>query len=110
VPGVWYPKHLGFLGAAAPAVPGLRNATFAGPADAVFTAGIGDPPAAEAAPLLRALRAVILDRLGIEDADRALPGVRIEWPGETAAQDPAGRGPAADAAGTITAGACVVST
>ncbi|MFV0411476.1 MAG: hypothetical protein ACK5LJ_17790 [Paracoccus sp. (in: a-proteobacteria)] len=32
VPGTWYPKHVGFLGAAAPAVPGLKNAHFAGAA------------------------------------------------------------------------------
>ncbi|MDO5622308.1 MAG: hypothetical protein Q4G24_12650 [Paracoccus sp. (in: a-proteobacteria)] len=29
VPGVWYPKHIGFLGGAAPAVPGLKNVSFA---------------------------------------------------------------------------------
>lgn len=29
VPGTWYPKHIGFLGGAAPAVSGLRNVQFA---------------------------------------------------------------------------------
>lgn len=29
VPGAWYPKHIGFLGGAAPAVTGLRNVQFA---------------------------------------------------------------------------------
>lgn len=42
VPGTCYPKHLGFLGAAAPAVSGLKNARFSAPADAVFTAAFGE--------------------------------------------------------------------
>lgn len=29
VPGTWYPKHIGFLGGAAPAVTGLKNVQFA---------------------------------------------------------------------------------
>ena len=82
VPGTWYPKHLGFLGAAAPAVPGLKNASFAGPADAVFTASFGDPAAEETAGILCALREFFIDRFGLEDADRALPSWRIEWLGQ----------------------------
>ncbi len=31
VPGTWYPKHIGFLGGAAPAVTGLKNVQFSGP-------------------------------------------------------------------------------
>lgn len=91
VPGVWYPKHLGFLGAAPPAVPGLRNAAFAGDAGAIFTATFGDPAAEETAGILRALREFFIDRFGLEDADRALPGWRIEWLGEM------GKAPAAPA-------------
>ncbi|WP_275783555.1 hypothetical protein [Pararhizobium gei] len=34
-PGTWYPKHIGFLGGAAPAVSGLRNVEFAADDDAV---------------------------------------------------------------------------
>lgn len=82
VPGVWYPKHVGFLGATPPAVPGLKNASFAGDAGAVFMAAFADPAAEETASILRMLREFFIDRFGLEDADRALPGWRIEWLGE----------------------------
>jgi hypothetical protein len=36
-PGVWYLRHVGFLGAAAPAIPGLKAASFAGDAQGVVT-------------------------------------------------------------------------
>lgn len=78
VPGTWYPKHVGFLGAAAPAVPGLKNAAFAGKADTVFTAEFGRG-FEETASLMRALRDFFIDRFGLEDADRVLPSYRIEW-------------------------------
>ncbi|MCO1337163.1 hypothetical protein MO867_22855, partial [Microbulbifer sp. OS29] len=37
VPGVWYLRHVGFLGAAAPAVKGLKEASFAGDGEDIFT-------------------------------------------------------------------------
>ena len=79
VPGTWYPKHVGFLGAAAPAVPGLKNAHFAGEAGVVFTAQFGGQGIDEAASLFRKLREFIIDSFGIEDADKALPSWQIEW-------------------------------
>lgn len=49
VPGTWYPKHIGFLGGAAPAVAGLRNVQFGSEKGIVtFTAdfsGAAFPPA-----------------------------------------------------------------
>lgn len=36
VPGVWYPRHIGFLGAVPPAVPGLKQPSFADAGDADF--------------------------------------------------------------------------
>lgn len=77
VPGTWYPKHVGFLGAAAPAVSGLKNAAFAGAAGATFTAGFG--AVSETASILRALRDLFIGQFGLEDADRALPPWKIEW-------------------------------
>ncbi len=83
VPGTWYPKHLGFLGAAAPGVPGLKNVKFsaADPAGAVFTAAFGDPGFEEAASLFRKLREFFIDQFGMEGADKALPNWQIEWLG-----------------------------
>ncbi|WP_134789773.1 hypothetical protein [Brucella inopinata] len=40
VPGTWYPKHIGFLGGAAPAVTGLRNVQFG--TDAAFVTFTAD--------------------------------------------------------------------
>ncbi|WP_102226865.1 hypothetical protein [Acidimangrovimonas sediminis] len=82
-PGSWYPKHVGFLGAAAPAVSGLKNAKFAEPAGAVFTAEFGDPVAEQTASLFRSLRDFLIDRFGLDDADKVLPAYQIEWLDET---------------------------
>lgn len=81
VPGTWYPKHLGFLGAAAPAVSGLKNAKFAGPASAsvTFTANFGEYGFEETASLFRSIREYFIEKFGIEDADRVLPSYRLEW-------------------------------
>lgn len=77
VPGSWYPKHVGFLGAAAPAVSGLKNASFAGPSGATFTASFG--VAQRSASIFRRLRDWIIDRDGLEAADKLLPSWEIDW-------------------------------
>lgn len=78
VQGAWYPKHVGFLGAAAPAVSGLKNVKFSADAPAaVFTSSFG--AGQEVAGLFRALREFFIDRFGLEDADTALPRWQIEW-------------------------------
>lgn len=82
IPGTWYPKHVGFLGAAAPAVSGLKNVAFAGLADTVFTAKFGERGFEETASMLRLLRDFMIEKFGLDDADKALPSYRIEWLGE----------------------------
>ena len=77
VPGTWYPKHVGFLGAAAPAVSGLKNAQFAGDGAVEFETAFG--AADESASLFRKLRDLLIEKFGIEDADKALPSWQIEW-------------------------------
>lgn len=97
VPGVYYLRHIGFLGAAAPAVKGLRD-----PADAIAAAqaAYADPAAAQAAyaefaaanpdvvvfsewddaenaSLWRRLREWILGKFGPEAADAAVPGYSV---------------------------------
>ena len=83
VPGTWYPKHVGFLGAAAPAVSGLKNATFAGAADVTFEANYGERGFEETASLLRSLRDFFIEKFGLEETDKALPAWQIQWLGET---------------------------
>ncbi|RWR28711.1 hypothetical protein D2T29_15890 [Sinirhodobacter populi] len=88
VPGTWYPKHVGFLGAAAPAVSGLKNAKFAAGEAVTFTAAFGNPAAAQTASILRSLRDFFIDLYGIEDADKALPSWNIEWLGDLGRDPP----------------------
>ncbi|WP_275789707.1 hypothetical protein [Pararhizobium gei] len=85
VPGCWYPKHVGFLGGAAPAVPGLKNVQFSAPSADMptFTASFGERGFEQTASLLRMLREFFIEKFGMEDADKALPGYQIEWLGET---------------------------
>ncbi len=80
VPGTWYPKHVGFLGGAAPAVPGLKNIQFGGEPGVSFEASFGTGE--EAASLFRRLRELILVKWGQEDADTALPSWQIDWLGD----------------------------
>lgn len=84
VPGQWYPRHIGFLGAAAPAVAGLKNVQFSAAATpATFSAEFGERGFEETASLLRSLREFFIEKFGMEDADKALPAYRLEWLAET---------------------------
>jgi hypothetical protein len=91
-PGIWYPKHLGWLGAAAPAVPGLRDVALAdGDADQVLTAEFAEPgrPApwwvlGTIANLLRGLREDAIASRGMEVADRLTPTWMIDSIAEAA--------------------------
>lgn len=82
VPGTWYPKHVGFLGGAAPAVAGLKNVAFAQTETVTFAAAFGERGFEETASLFRAIREFLIEKFGMEDADKALPGYRIEWLGD----------------------------
>ena len=77
VPGTWYPKHVGFLGAAAPAVPGLKNVRFSSEPGVTFEASFG--AADTAASLFRSMRDWWIEKFGLEEADKALPPWQIEW-------------------------------
>jgi hypothetical protein len=49
-PGQYYPRHIGFLGGAAPAIPGLQPVTFAGTHDKVVTLEFEAPKLDDADP------------------------------------------------------------
>lgn len=78
VPGVWYLRHVGFLGAAAPAVKGLRPASFAGDVGLTveFAAPGADPNLL--ARLFRNLREHLLSTSDADTADRVIPDWMIE--------------------------------
>ncbi|HKJ76854.1 MAG TPA: peptidase [Gammaproteobacteria bacterium] len=87
-PGVYYLRHVGFLGAQPPAVKGLRQAEF-DEIDAVgetVTVEFGDPEDSIAAGLWRSLRDWFIGRFGQDEADKALPGDAINGLQTLAAQ------------------------
>lgn len=94
-PGGWYPKHIGFLGGAAPAVSGLKPVSFSAGADeaVTFAAEFGEPGFQQTATLLRNLRDFFIEKFGLEEADKVLPAYRLEWLDDTEIERP-GRTPA----------------
>jgi len=80
VPGVWYLKHVGFLGAAAPAVQGLKTASFAGDdADCIsveFSAADLDIKWSMAR-VFRNLRDWMIGKHGQEEADAVIPDYMV---------------------------------
>lgn len=88
-PGTWYPKHIGFLGGAAPAVSGLKNVAFSASEGSVtFAASFGERGFEETASLLRTMRDFLIEKFGMEAADKALPAYRIEWLSEAVIEPP----------------------
>lgn len=76
VPGVYYLRHVGFLGAQPPAVKGLRAPEFAdGESGIVEFSEWGD---ALSAGLWRRLREWIIGRFGVDEADKVVPGYTVE--------------------------------
>lgn len=86
-PGAWYPKHIGFLGAAAPAVSGLKPVSFAEDQTGVIEVEFGDPAFKDVASLFRSLREWMIEKAGIETADKALPSWSINWIDDAADRD-----------------------
>lgn len=84
VPGVWYLRHLGFLGAQPPAVKGLEPPAFAeAGADDGEGVCFAEPLAlsgwwgAQSAGLWRNLREWFLAKFGQDEADRVLPAYQV---------------------------------
>lgn len=75
VPGVYYLRHIGFLGAQPPAVKGLRDASFAED-DQSVTVEFGELTGWSLTTLgdgLRTLREWLIGKFGLVEADKALP-------------------------------------
>ena len=82
VPGVWYLKHVGALGAQNPAVKGLDDPAFAGAEDdgcVCFQEGVafGGWEDLTLAGLLRNLREWLIGKFGAQEADKVLPGYEL---------------------------------
>lgn len=76
-PGVYYLRHVGFLGATPPSVKGLKNASFADSEEGVIEFS-EDVDAGVVSRLFRSLRELVISKFGTEDADRAVPDWLIE--------------------------------
>lgn len=88
-PGQFYPKHIGFLGAAAPAVSGLKPVAFAADEAGALTFEFADASALrDVAGLFRSMRDFFIEKFGREAADQALPGWTIGWIDDAADRDP----------------------
>lgn len=75
VPGVYYLRHIGFLGAQAPSVAGLKSASFAAGTDGVISFAVGGDALKR---LFQGLRDMTIANHGIDAADRALPAYLID--------------------------------
>lgn len=78
VPGVFYLRHVGFLGAAPPAVKGLKPVAFAAGEEGVVEFSDDAWAGRQLASLLRNLREWLIGKFGMEEADRALPSYQVE--------------------------------
>lgn len=85
VPGVYYLRHVGFLGAQPPAVKGLKQAEFADAEDGVVE--FGDWGMNTNASLWRRMREWLLAKFDQETADAVVPDWEIESIREAARQD-----------------------
>lgn len=87
-PGGWYPRHVGFLGGAAPAVTGLAPVSFADAADLVeIEFGLGEV-AESTGSLMRSLREFLIEKFGLESANQAVPEYHIRWIEQAAEERP----------------------
>lgn len=84
VPGVYYLRHVGFLGAQPPAVKGLKQAEFADSESGIIEFSEWDD--VTNAMLWRNLREFFIGKFGADEADKTIPNYSVQQL-EQAAQD-----------------------
>lgn len=85
-PGVWYPQHVGFLGAVPPAIKGLQPVQFSEGGDLVEVE-FGQYEDRVIARLFRRLREWLIAQHGQETADRVIDGYDVDALAEEAVRD-----------------------
>lgn len=87
-PGVYYLRHVGFLGAMPPAVKGLAPVRFAGGDEECVTVECGEGDTAgilgRIVTVLRRVREWVIERDGREAADTIIPAWELDWAAEDA--------------------------
>lgn len=87
VPGVYYLRHVGFLGATPPSVKGLKSASFAEAEEGVVE--FADWAAVDNADMWRRLREWVIGKFGIEEADKVAPSWVVDSIKTAAVLEPA---------------------
>lgn len=77
-PGSYYPRHIGFLGGAAPAVSGLTPVQFSND-DGLIEINFTEPALEDVASIFRSMREFIIEKFSRDDADKAVPEYLIRW-------------------------------
>jgi hypothetical protein len=85
VPGVYYLRHVGFLGAQPPAVKGLRAPEFADNEQGVVE--FGDYDDMVNAGMWRRMRDWIIGRFGLDEADKVIPDYNVATLEDAARQE-----------------------
>ncbi|WP_043617956.1 peptidase [Chromobacterium violaceum] len=85
VPGVYYLRHVGFLGAQPPAVKGLRPVEFGEADDDVVE--FGDWSDVQNASLWRRMREWLISQFGLDAADKVIPDYAVASLEDDARQD-----------------------
>lgn len=85
VPGVYYLRHIGFLGAQAPAVKGLKSASFAASEEGVIE--FSDWDMLSTVSIFRRIREFIITKFGIEEADKTISIYELDNMQNSAAQE-----------------------
>ncbi|AXE34016.1 phage protease [Chromobacterium phragmitis] len=96
VPGVYYLRHVGFLGAQPPAVKGLKPVEFGEADDGVVE--FGDWDDVQNASLWRRMREWLISQFGLDTADKVIPDYTVANLEDSARQDDATRTAFADPA------------
>ena len=97
VPGVFYLRHVGFLGAQPPAVKGLRAPSFGEAEEGVVEfSEFADYDDVTNASLWRSLRDWLLAKFGQDEADRVIPSYQVQSLEQAAQQEDDGAGENAD--------------
>ncbi|MHB9021309.1 MAG: peptidase [Halothiobacillus sp.] len=87
-PGVYYLRHVGFLGAQPPAVKGLKQVEFADADDSIVTIEFADPDDLMVVGLFRRLRDFMIGQFGQLTADTVLPSDALDALQTSAATEP----------------------
>lgn len=78
VPGSYYLRHIGVLGAMPPAIKGLEHANFSDKDGDFLTVEFGEYSVSTTARIFGSIREFFIEKFGREEADTAVPGFLVD--------------------------------